>query len=139
MWLAVIRLESTDYASSVQTFGLLYRIATSISGVTELLRRRLGMSHDEFFNTYFTGQKELSVMAALGPADRAQFLSRVLGYERLRTAQGLIRERRKSIVAESSGADTVASAMTVNVYKTVSYTISRPLQLGVATAADRRC
>ena len=35
------------------------------------------------------------------------------------------------IVAESSGADTVASAMTVNTYKTASYTISRPLQLGV--------
>jgi geranylgeranyl diphosphate synthase type I len=41
------------------------------------------------------------------------------------------------IVAESSGADTVASAMTVNVYKTASYTISRPLQMGVAAAADR--
>src|SRR4051794_39716208 len=78
-------------------------IATSISGVTELLRRRLGMSHEEFFNTYFTGQKELSVMAAMTPAERAQFLSRVLGYERLRTAQGLIRERRRSIVAEASG------------------------------------
>jgi len=78
-------------------------IATSISGVTEILRRRLGMSHDEFFNTYFTGQKELSVMAAMSPAERGQFLSRVLGYERLRTAQGLIRERRKSIVAEATG------------------------------------
>src|SRR5690349_14631889 len=78
-------------------------IATSISGVTELLRRRLGMSHEEFFNTYFTGQKELSVMAAMSPAERAQFLSRVLGYERLRTAQGLIRERRRSVVAEASG------------------------------------
>jgi exonuclease SbcC len=78
-------------------------IATSITGVTDLLRRRLGMSHDEFFNTYFTGQKELSVMAAMGPAERAQFLSRVLGYERLRTAQKLIRERRSAIVAESTG------------------------------------
>jgi exonuclease SbcC len=36
-------------------------------------------------------------------AERAQFLSRVLGYERLRTAQGLVRERRKVIVAEASG------------------------------------
>jgi exonuclease SbcC len=78
-------------------------IATSISGVTELLRRRLGMSHEEFFNTYFTGQKELSVMAAMGPAERAQFLSRVLGYERLRTAQALVRDRRKAIVAEIAG------------------------------------
>ena len=83
--------------------GATQPIATSISGVTELLRRRLGMSHEEFFNTYFTGQKELSVMAAMGPAERAQFLSRVLGYERLRTAQGLARDRRKAIVAEIAG------------------------------------
>lgn len=41
------------------------------------------------------------------------------------------------IVAESSGADSVASAMTVNIYKTASYTITRPLQLGAAAAADR--
>ncbi|MEP6494037.1 MAG: SMC family ATPase [bacterium] len=78
-------------------------IATSISGVTDLIRRRLGMSRDEFFNTYFTGQKDLSVMAAMGPTERAQFLSRVLGYERLRTAQVLVRDRRSSIVAETTG------------------------------------
>lgn len=41
------------------------------------------------------------------------------------------------IAAEASGAQTVASAMTVNTYKTASYTVSRPLQLGAAAAADR--
>jgi geranylgeranyl diphosphate synthase, type I len=41
------------------------------------------------------------------------------------------------IVAESSGSESVASAMTVNVYKTASYTISRPLQFGASAAADR--
>lgn len=41
------------------------------------------------------------------------------------------------IVAESSGAHSISSAMTVNTYKTASYTVSRPLQLGAATAADR--
>ena len=41
------------------------------------------------------------------------------------------------IVAESSGADSIASAMAVNTYKTASYTVSRPLQLGTAAAADR--
>ncbi len=41
------------------------------------------------------------------------------------------------IVSESSGAESVASAMTVNTYKTASYTVSRPLQLGAAAAADR--
>ncbi|HEU4564218.1 MAG TPA: SMC family ATPase, partial [Gemmatimonadaceae bacterium] len=78
-------------------------IANSISGVSELLSRRLGMSRDEFFNTYFTGQKELSVMAAMGPSERAQFLSHVLGYERLRAAQKLLRERRAQIVAQVAG------------------------------------
>src|SRR6185312_1235888 len=38
-------------------------IANSISGVSDFLRRRLGMSREEFFHTYFTGQKELGVMA----------------------------------------------------------------------------
>ncbi|MDY6997040.1 MAG: bifunctional (2E,6E)-farnesyl/geranyl diphosphate synthase [Actinomycetota bacterium] len=40
------------------------------------------------------------------------------------------------IVAEASGAESVGSALTVNIYKTASYTISRPLQLGAAAAAD---
>ena len=78
-------------------------IANSTTGVTELLRRRLGMSQQEFFHTYFTGQKELGVMAAMGPAERAQFLSRVLGYEKLRGAQSLVRERRNVIRGELSG------------------------------------
>jgi exonuclease SbcC len=78
-------------------------IANSITGVGDLLQRRLGMSRAEFFNTYFTGQKELNVMAAMGPSERAQFLSRVLGYEKLRTAQTLVRDRRRLIAAEMSG------------------------------------
>ncbi|RDH75895.1 polyprenyl synthetase family protein [Mycolicibacterium moriokaense] len=41
------------------------------------------------------------------------------------------------IAAEASGATTVASAMRVNTYKTASYTVTRPLQFGVAAAADR--
>jgi exonuclease SbcC len=79
------------------------KIADSITGVTDVLTRRLGMTREEFFNTYFTGQKEISVMAAMSPTERAQFLSRVLGYERLRAAQELARDRRRAIVAEMAG------------------------------------
>ena len=32
MWLGIIRLESTDYASSTATFGLLYKVCTTIFG-----------------------------------------------------------------------------------------------------------
>ena len=78
-------------------------IANSISGVSDLLQRRLGMSLTEFFHTYFTGQKELSVMAAMTPAKRGQFLSRVLGYEKLRIAQDLTREKRNRVRAGIEG------------------------------------
>jgi exonuclease SbcC len=78
-------------------------IATTITDVGDLLQRRLGMTRSEFFHTYFTGQKELSVMAAMAPSERQLFLSRVLGYDRIRAAQGLARERRKLIGAEITG------------------------------------
>ena len=78
-------------------------IANSITSVTELLQRRLGMTRAEFFHTYFTAQKELDVMAALGPSDRARFLSRVLGYDRLSGAQELVRARRRALLAEING------------------------------------
>ncbi|HTM84701.1 MAG TPA: bifunctional (2E,6E)-farnesyl/geranyl diphosphate synthase [Mycobacterium sp.] len=41
------------------------------------------------------------------------------------------------IVAEASGVESIESAMRVNTYKTASYTVVRPLQLGAAAAADR--
>ncbi|MEO6446084.1 MAG: SMC family ATPase [Gemmatimonadaceae bacterium] len=82
-------------------------IANSLTAVSDMLQRRLGMTRSEFFNTYFTGQKELNVMAAMGPSERAQFLSRVLGYEKLRTAQELVRDQRKLIVAQLSGLRTM--------------------------------
>src|SRR6478672_7598987 len=83
-------------------------VANSLTGVTDMLRRRLGMSREEFFNTYFTGQKELDVMAAMAPSERAQFLSRVLGYERLRIAQRLVKDQARVLAAEAAG---VRSAM----------------------------
>jgi DNA repair protein SbcC/Rad50 len=74
-------------------------IANSIGAVTERITRLLGMTRDEFFNTYFTGQKELAVMAAMSAPERAQFLSRVLGYERIRGAQDRLKERRSVLRA----------------------------------------
>ncbi|HJP61501.1 MAG TPA: SMC family ATPase, partial [Gemmatimonadaceae bacterium] len=78
-------------------------IANSITATNELLQRRLGMSLSEFYHTYFTGQKELNVMAAMKPAGRGQFLSRVLGYEKLRIAQDLTRDKRNRVRAAIEG------------------------------------
>jgi exonuclease SbcC len=78
-------------------------IANSIGTVTERVTRLMGMTRDEFFNTYFTGQKELAVMAAMSAPERAQFLSRVLGYERLRAAQERLKEKRSLLRARLEG------------------------------------
>ncbi|MBW3630710.1 MAG: SMC family ATPase [Gemmatimonadetes bacterium] len=75
-------------------------VATTLGGVTRYLQGRLGMTRREFFNTYFTGQKELQFLATMGPADRGRFLSTVLGYERLRQAQDRARVRRSELRSE---------------------------------------
>jgi DNA repair protein SbcC/Rad50 len=72
-------------------------IAVSLGTVTEKLTRMLGMTREEFFNTYFTGQKELAVMSAMTPMERAKFLSQVLGYEKLRAAQEILRDRKSQL------------------------------------------
>ncbi len=74
-------------------------VANSIGAVGQLIEQRLGMTSREFFTTYFTGQKDLAAMAAMGAADRGRFLSRVLGYDRLQKAQELARQKRKEVVA----------------------------------------
>ncbi len=74
-------------------------IANSILSVTEKVGRLLGMTREEFFNTYFTGQKQLAVMGAMTGVARAQFLSRVLGYDKLRLAQERLRQGRQEVTA----------------------------------------
>lgn len=83
--------------------GAVEPVANSVTGVTDFLRRRMRMTRQEFFNTYFTGQKDLSVMNAMGPTERKHFLSRVLGYDRLRAAQEMARERRRLVTAQLNG------------------------------------
>ncbi|MGH7475158.1 MAG: AAA family ATPase [Longimicrobiales bacterium] len=78
-------------------------VATGIAPSTVYLEGRLGMSRDEFFNTYFTGQKELQFLAQMGPTQRSRFLSQVLGYERLRRAQERTRARRNHLRARVDG------------------------------------
>jgi DNA repair protein SbcC/Rad50 len=78
-------------------------VANSLKEVTARLQRVLGMTHDEFFNTYFTGQKELAVLADATRPERAAFLSRVLRHEQLTIAQERIRERRNALGHEVDG------------------------------------
>jgi exonuclease SbcC len=78
-------------------------LANSLKEVTEKAQQALGMTHEEFFNTYFTGQKELAVMGTLKREERHAFLSRVLGYERLDLARTDVRETRNGLNGELKG------------------------------------
>ena len=78
-------------------------VASSLNEVTARLTRTLRMGYDEFFRTYFTGQKELAAMAALKPTERRHFLNRLLGYDRLKTAQENVRKQKAAMAGELSG------------------------------------
>ncbi|MFO7893463.1 MAG: SMC family ATPase [Longimicrobiales bacterium] len=97
------RVVRTLTAADVYLDGDERPVATSIRGATDYLQQRLGMTKDEFFNTYFTGQKELQFLAQMGPTERGRFLAQVLGYERLRLAQERARARRNDLRHEIDG------------------------------------
>ncbi len=97
------RVVRTLYGAELYQDGGTGPIADSHQAVSGKIGHLLGMTHDEFFSTYFTGQKELTVMASMGPSERAKFLSRLLGYERLRQAQHHLRQRRSTLRSEVAG------------------------------------
>jgi exonuclease SbcC len=97
------RVNRTLHDAQVSIDGSADPAATGIGGTTAYLQDRLGMNREEFFNTYFTGQKELQFLANMGPTERSRFLNRLLGYERLRLAQDRVRERRGQLRHELDG------------------------------------
>jgi exonuclease SbcC len=97
------RLVRSLYGAELYQDGGEGPVANSHQAVSGKIGHLLGMTHDEFFSTYFTGQKELAVMASMGPTERGKFLSRLLGYEKLRQAQGYLRQHRSTLRAELAG------------------------------------
>lgn len=97
------RVNRSLNSADVFLDGGITPVATGIGPVSGYLESRLGMTRDEFVNTYFTEQKKLRFLGALGPRDRARFLAQVLGYERLKHAQDIARERRKQLFFEIQG------------------------------------
>ncbi len=65
-------------------------IANSTRAVAEKIAELLGMTHQEFFTSYFTGQKDLQFLGSVkgGGADRERFIAKMLGYDRLIAVQG---------------------------------------------------
>ncbi|HWO89409.1 MAG TPA: SMC family ATPase [Gemmatimonadales bacterium] len=97
------RVVRTLFNAELYVDGSLGPVASSLREVTAHVGRTLGMSHEEFRHTYFTGQRELSALGTLKPAERRRFLNRLLGYERLQLAQRLVRDRRNAMQSELAG------------------------------------
>lgn len=135
------RVERGLTSAELYLDGAPVPIANTLTGVSEVLRRRLGMTREEFFNTYFTGQKELDVMAAMAPSERAQFLSRVLGFERIRLAQRLARDKAKLLGAEATGIRTSlpdASSVERNLDEAIARLAQGTERFNLATARRQR-
>jgi exonuclease SbcC len=97
------RVVRTLFGAELFLDGGAQPIVSSVTEVTDRLTRILHMTREEFYRTYFTGQKDLAAMAALKPTDRRLFLNRLLGYHRLREAQELARRRRSELTSELDG------------------------------------
>lgn len=75
-------------------------VASGKDGVTTYLEKKIGMTREEFFSAYLTPQKELEFLAGHKGVARGHFLSRVLGYDRIRDAQERTRRARNALRAE---------------------------------------
>jgi len=110
--------------------------ANSIGAVGQVIEQRLGMTSREFFTTYFTGQKDLAAMAAMGAADRGRFLSRVLGYDRLQKAQELARQKRAEVIAALRAiSQSMADAELLAAEVSAAHLTVRMAELALATAS----
>jgi exonuclease SbcC len=78
-------------------------LAVTQDEVTKYLTDKLGMNRSEFFNTYFTGQKELDFLGNQKPAERRKFISKVLNYDKVREAQEKVRSDKNNISNEIIG------------------------------------
>jgi len=64
-------------------------LANSTKAVNEKISQILGMSHQEFFNSYFTAQRDLNFLGSIkGALERERFIAKMLGYERITEVQG---------------------------------------------------
>lgn len=78
-------------------------LAVTQDEVTKYLIDKLGMNKSEFFNTYFTGQKELDFLGNQKPIERRRFISKVLSYDKVREAQEQVRVDKNNISNEILG------------------------------------
>lgn len=70
--------------------------ASSATGVTRLLEKKLGMDQDAFFTSLVARQKEINALSSKTPGERKRSMLRMLGIDAIEEAVRRVREDKKS-------------------------------------------
>ncbi|MFQ3548249.1 MAG: SMC family ATPase [Armatimonadota bacterium] len=92
---------SGQTSAAFETNGKL--LSTGMNEVTASVARLLGMDYQAFFTSFFTGQKQLEFMSSLEGRQRANMISKMLGYERISKARDKANEDKKGLIREIEG------------------------------------
>jgi len=71
-------------------------VASSASGATKMLEKKLGMDYDSFFTSLVARQKEINALSSKTPGERKQSMLRMLSIDAIEEAVRLVREDKKS-------------------------------------------
>ncbi len=76
---------------------------TGVKEVTNYVEKLMGMDYQAFFNSFFTGQKQIEFMSQKGPNERARAISRMLGYDKVTVARNKARDEVRGLKREMEG------------------------------------
>lgn len=83
---------STD--ATVKVNGLV--AASSASGATELMEKKLGMDHDAFFTSLVARQKEINALSSKTPGERKRSMLRMLNIDAIEEAVKQVRQDKRN-------------------------------------------
>ena len=101
-------MRSNDTASLTNLARRGSPIATSLGEVTKAVERLLGLTYEQYVNSYFCEQKGLAFLNFKNNSDRQKEVAKMLGFDRLQIAEDAAR---KQASAAKSRADALRSVM----------------------------
>jgi len=85
--------SSLSADATVKVNGLVS--ASSASGATELIEKKLGMDHDAFYTSLVARQKEINALSSKTPGERKRSMLRMLGIDAIEEAVKQVRQDRR--------------------------------------------
>lgn len=93
----IVNRSNTDASLTEGTNGSSVVLATGLTDTRKACERLLGLNYDQFINSFCAEQKNLAFLNFRTSAARQEEVARMLGFDRLKMAEDIARER-KSIL-----------------------------------------